>query len=555
MQELSLNTLNSNQRAAQAAARVIVFRADASLEIGTGHVMRCLTLADALIAQGVECHFICREHQGHLIDAIKARGVTVHRLPMGKPESGVMEEPQAETPPHAHWLGASWQQDATACRKLLEALNPAWLVMDHYALDARWQEAVMPAGRAKLLVIDDLADRPHRADLLLDQNLGRKAEDYAPLVPSQCRMLVGPHFALLRPEFAELRAWSLARRRDAPFKRLLISLGGVDKDNATGQLLKALSTCELPSGTHISVVMGATAPWQDTVKQQAAGMPWPTDVVVNVSDMARRMAEADVAIGAAGSTSWERCCLGLPTLMLVLAENQQPIAEALEKAGVAICLGGPNQLSGLAHQLDALQQPAALKAMSSAAAKVTAGEGVASVCNAMFPQEATLRPLQETDLAMVRRWRNHPDVRSYMYTQHEISAAEHSAWFKRSQTNPLRHLLVAEQEGQPFGFVNIELANADAKRAEWGFYLAPEALQGSGQALGLAALSYAFGTLALHKLCGEALASNQRSRRFHERLGFTQEAYWRDHHFDGHTYHDVIGYGLLRSEWQARQGA
>ncbi|WFE72442.1 UDP-4-amino-4,6-dideoxy-N-acetyl-beta-L-altrosamine N-acetyltransferase [Halomonas sp. M1] len=167
----------------------------------------------------------------------------------------------------------------------------------------------------------------------------------------------------------------------------------------------------------------------------------------------------------------------------------------------------------------------------------------------------TLRPVIESDLAIVRFWRNHPDVRSYMYTQHEISEAEHSAWFKRSQVNLFRHLLLAERDGQPFGFVNIEQVDVDAKRAEWGFYLAPESPKGSGQALGLAALTYAFGTLAQHKLCGEALASNQRSRRFHERLGFTAEAHLRDHHFDGHTYHDVIGYGLLRSEWQAHQGA
>lgn len=167
----------------------------------------------------------------------------------------------------------------------------------------------------------------------------------------------------------------------------------------------------------------------------------------------------------------------------------------------------------------------------------------------------TLKPLIEEDLAIVRCWRNHPEVRNYMYTQHEISESEHYAWFKRSQLNELRHLLLAERDGEPFGFINIEQVDDNAKRAEWGFYLAPECPRGSGQALGLAALSYAFCTLALHKLCGEALANNQRSRRFHTRLGFTEEAHLRDHHFDGQTYHDVIGYGLLRSEWQTHPGA
>ncbi|MEP4558973.1 UDP-4-amino-4,6-dideoxy-N-acetyl-beta-L-altrosamine N-acetyltransferase [Cobetia amphilecti] len=173
----------------------------------------------------------------------------------------------------------------------------------------------------------------------------------------------------------------------------------------------------------------------------------------------------------------------------------------------------------------------------------------------MTPASTILRPLEEADLAQVRQWRNHPEVRRFMYTQHEIVEAEHRAWFHRSQQEPDRHLLLAETEGRPFGFVNIQLEDVEAQRAIWGFYLAPQAPRGSGQALGRAALAHAFGELGLYKLCGEALAGNVRSLKFHERLGFIREAHLRDHHFDGHIYHDVIGFGLLRSEWQALQGA
>lgn len=379
----------------------VVFRADTSLEIGTGHVMRCLTLAEALKARGAECHFLCREHPGHLCDAIEARGFLVIRLPMVATESVGAPEHDASELAHAPWLGASWQQDAAACRPLLKQLSPDWLVVDHYALDARWEAAVLsddrthpdhhPVTRPKtrLLVIDDLADRPHRADLLLDQNLGRKAHDYDSLVPAHCRVLAGPRHALLRPEFAALREFSLARRRHGSLKRLLITLGGVDKDNATGRVLEALKACDLPEDLEITVVMGATAPWQDAVRTQAAELPWPTEVVVNVSDMGRRMAEADLAIGAAGSTSWERCCLGLPTLMLVLAENQRPIAQALAKAGAAICLGSPAELDGLLRHLAALQAPGALQTMSNASARVTAGEGVMTLCLSMTQERAS----------------------------------------------------------------------------------------------------------------------------------------------------------------------
>ncbi|MCL7939450.1 UDP-2,4-diacetamido-2,4,6-trideoxy-beta-L-altropyranose hydrolase [Halomonas sp. ATCH28] len=375
----------ANSQGQGSRAPRVVFRADASLQIGSGHVMRCLTLAEALREQGAECHFLCREHTGHALDLLQARGFAIHRLPTGHPETPAAAE-SPSTPQqlaHADWLGTTWEADAAQCAEILEGLAPDWLVVDHYALDARWEARVTPAD-GRLLVIDDLADREHRADLLLDQNLGRQAEDYAGLVPGHCRCLVGPRYALLRPEFAPLRETSLARRRSPRLRELLITLGGVDKDNATTDVLSALSDCPLPDDCHITVVMGASAPWRESVQAKAATLPWPTEVVVNVADMAERMAEADLAIGAAGSTSWERCCLGLPTLMVVLAENQQPIAEALDAAGVAVSLGPPVQLGSLAARWPALIRPQALARMSEAAASLTAGDGTAIVCHAMW---------------------------------------------------------------------------------------------------------------------------------------------------------------------------
>ena len=323
----------------------IAFRTDASLQMGSGHVMRCLTLADALKAQGADCHFISREHPGHLLEVIRQRGYKANCLVAQVQQAqaaikNIVNEapgPQQE-PAHTAWLGSTWQADAQETAAILATLQPDWLVVDHYALDQRWEEALAPYYR-KLLVIDDLADRPHRCDLLLDQNLGRQPQDYAGLVPAHCQLLIGPHFALLRPEFAALRPYSLQRRQAQPaLRQLLITMGGVDQPNATGQGLQALKTCALPADCRITVVMGPTAPWLQNVRELAAQMPWPTEVVVNVNDMAQRMAGSDLAIGAAGSTSWERCCLGLPTLMVVLADNQRGIASALDKTGAATAL-------------------------------------------------------------------------------------------------------------------------------------------------------------------------------------------------------------------------
>lgn len=539
----------------------VAFRADASLEIGSGHVMRCLTLADALQAQGAACHFLCREHFGHLCELIEARGFSVHRLPLEESASETHTEgnPEPELA-HAHWLGASWEQDAAICRPILAGLAPAWLMVDHYALDHRWETAALdglPGSRPRLLVIDDLADRRHIADLLLDQNLGRKAEDYHGLVPDTCRVLAGPRYALLRPEFREWRESSLTRRTRHPrLQRLLINLGGVDKDNVTGQVMDALIDCDLSEDLQISVVMGATAPWLEDVKARAAALPWPTEVVVNVNDMARRMVEADLAIGAAGSTSWERCCLGLPTLMVVLADNQRAIANALAEKGAAVPLDLADLEASLASQLITLSAPSMLTTISQRAADMVDGQGSVHVLAALQRIGLhRLRPMQEQDLERVLAWRNHPEVRRHMYTQRLITLEEHRDWFERESQASQRHLLIYERDGESLGFVNLNVVDTTAGCGEWGFYLAPDAPRGSGQGLGQSTLTYAFMTLRLYKLCGEVLADNTRSQRFHERLGFRREATLRDHFHDGNTYHDAITFGLLAEEWRDSQGA
>jgi UDP-2,4-diacetamido-2,4,6-trideoxy-beta-L-altropyranose hydrolase len=361
----------------------VAIRTDASLQIGSGHVMRCLTLADALKARGAECHFISRKHPGHLLEIIRQRGHAVTALPAGKPASARADD-SVQQPAHAAWLGCDWSTDARRTCAILARLQPDWLVVDHYALDQRWEEAVALHFR-KLLVIDDLADRPHRCDLLLDQNLGRQPEHYAQWVPANCQVLTDPQYALLRPEFATLRPYSLQRRQAQPaLRQLLITMGGVDQPNATWQVLQTLKTCALPADCRITVVMGLTAPWLQSVRELAAQMPWSTEVVVNVTDMAQRMADSDLAIGAAGSTSWERCCLGLPTLMVVLAENQQPGAKALEAAHAARLIGA---VSDIVTQLPLaaceLIDSACQMRMSLAASAITDGQGVDRILKAI----------------------------------------------------------------------------------------------------------------------------------------------------------------------------
>lgn len=289
--------------------------------------MRCLTLADELRVRGAECHFICRDHSGNLIGLIRGRGFVVVEIPTGSAEF----RPEVALPNvHAHWLGCEWQIDAKQTLDVVQTIRPDWLVIDHYAIDGQWEEILRPQVR-RMLVIDDLADRTHLCDLLLDQNLGRDPSDYAAKVPSQCVVLAGPRYALLRREFQAHRAASLGRRKNPKLRQLLITMGGVDSPNATGKVLEALKRCALPEGGRILVVMGPHAPWLAQVKEVATTMPWLTEVRVGVENMALLMAESDMAIGAAGATVWELCCLGVPSLMAVLAENQRAAAAALVK--------------------------------------------------------------------------------------------------------------------------------------------------------------------------------------------------------------------------------
>lgn len=353
----------------------IIIRSDAALHIGTGHVMRCLTLANALKQKGATINFICREHEGHLASVIREQGHQCYLLP--RPSQPVSKHPDLHLePPHAQWLGEAWQNDVQQTKAVLANQYFDWLIVDHYALDARWEMAMRDITDG-IMVIDDLADRKHDCDLLLDQTLGRKENDYEAKVPENCTILTGSLYALLRPEFSQWREYSLARREQPVFKSLLVNLGGIDNTNITGKVLDVLARCTLPDDLKITIVMGLTAPYLTQVQEQAKQMPVTTDVMVNVSNMAEIMAKSDLAIGAAGSTSWERCCLGLPSLMLILADNQKNTANALEKAGAIMTIKIITEIIEIMQRI--IASPDILQKMSEAARDVVNGNGVAAV--------------------------------------------------------------------------------------------------------------------------------------------------------------------------------
>jgi UDP-2,4-diacetamido-2,4,6-trideoxy-beta-L-altropyranose hydrolase len=284
-----------------------------------------------------------------------------------------------EKPANQYWLGCEWEVDARQSCDALQAFRADWLVVDHYALDVRWEKIVQTVC-GKIFVIDDLANRSHCGELLLDQNLSRSRADYEGLIPSECAVLVGPAFALLRGEFAETRQVSLARRTEGLIGNVLVTMGGADPSNATASVLLTLGRSNLSHQCVVTVVLGSQNPWFAQVVDLSATLPFQCKVLQNRSDMAYLMASADLAIGAAGATSWERCCLGVPTILVTLAANQIPSAVALQAASAALYIGGqeciPAKLPGA---IDSLSDARALKAMSRAASTVCDGLGLQRV--------------------------------------------------------------------------------------------------------------------------------------------------------------------------------
>lgn len=321
----------------------VVFRADASVQIGTGHIMRCLTLADELTRQGHECWFICREHKGHLGDLVSAKGYKLTLLPLENASESDL--PETEPTTYADWLGASWQQDAEQTLKALAETDADWLVVDHYALDAEWERKVAKSV-GRIMVIDDLANRPHECAVLLDQNVldHSLTERYQHLVSVGCNLLLGPKYALLRPEYAALA--KALPERDGGISRILIFVGGSDPYHLTERYLQALTA---PKFEHlfVDVVIGKNHPSPATVENLVEARS-RTRLYSALPSLAALMVRADLMLGAGGATNWERMCLGLNSVVTSVAKNQDNINQTLARKGLIEFLGAADKLADTA---------------------------------------------------------------------------------------------------------------------------------------------------------------------------------------------------------------
>jgi UDP-2,4-diacetamido-2,4,6-trideoxy-beta-L-altropyranose hydrolase len=351
--------------------RRIAIRVDSSLSMGSGHVMRCMALASELKDRGGEVVFLCRELRGNMIPYIRELGHKV--IVLNKTENG---RPFDQAEEHDEWLSVNWASDARACLKHVREFGVDTVIVDSYSLNISW-EAEMSEYVENIVSIDDLC-RDHHCEMLIDQSLLRTSREYRDRIPHSSLALCGSHFAILRREFQENRKMALEKRKTTDSVRtIMISLGGADERNDTLKVLKHLyDSTVMKSVEKVLVILGAQCRNQTVIENYLNSYSFSFELHVASREMAKLMCQTDLAIGAPGVTSIERCCLGLPSLLYCVADNQKNNADALVRSGAGI-LCSLDSLVDLERGVCEVSGNYAV--YSSAAASLCRGDGAARV--------------------------------------------------------------------------------------------------------------------------------------------------------------------------------
>ena len=466
--------------------RHAIFRTDASVAIGGGHVRRCLVLADALAEAGWSVGFVCSAAANAVVPALARRGFAV-------------TEP------------AAFANAPTRCDLL---------VVDDYRLDAAFERAARGWAR-RILVIDDLANRPHDCDVLLDQSPGRVPDAYAGRVPKACALLLGPSYALLDARF---RAARRQRKAIGKVERIFVNFGTTDTANATGLALDAIGAAQL--GAAIDIVIGSAAPHLPALREQVAALGAGAALHVDVDEVAALMRRADLALGAGGVGALERCALGLPSAILTVADNQHDNARALAASGAAVYWGeiGDRTADEIAAALKRLTADRAQRAaMSDAASALVDGLGAARVrmsCDAPLHAKdgsvVALRQATFADSAAMFAWQSAPGARRYARNPTAPKPGEHEGWLKAKLADPDCIFNIVLCGDAPAGILRLDrLPEHDA--SEVSILIAAER-QGLG--VGAAALALGKRLLPNERIIAAIQAENRASIRLFEAAGY-----------------------------------
>jgi UDP-2,4-diacetamido-2,4,6-trideoxy-beta-L-altropyranose hydrolase len=493
----------------------VAIRTDASIKIGTGHFMRCLTLAEEVVSRGARVRFISRDMPHHLQTLLSEKNVEYVGLP--ESASGLSRNDLA----HSAWLGTSQETDAEQTKAVLSGTRWDYLIVDHYALDHRW-ESMLRDTTEKLVVIDDLADRRHDCDILLDQNLYEDMHHrYDNLLPSHCAQLTGPRYALLRPEFRELR--DQVASVNERVKKVLIFFGGMDAANHTSKAIQAVAEAGIEQ-VEVNVVIGATHPELEAIKALCDSHGFACHI--QTKRIASLMAEADISIGAGGTAIWERCAMGLPTIVICTADNQRA---QIGCAGARTLVYLPQfseetWSSDIATHLRALANNVVLRRTLSANGMLAVdGQGVRRVADKLDNGQLKMRLAVLTDSEDLYQWRNSPSIRAVSRQSAPIARERHQAWLESVLADKSKVLLIAMQESVPVGVVRFDIED---EVAEISIYNVPE----SGNAgKGHLVLNSAENWMKTHRpqvrrLRAQVLGDNQPSHRLFISAGYELES-------------------------------
>jgi len=465
----------------------IAFRADASLAIGKGHIKRCLTLAEMFVAsekvRGVEVKitFFTTPHSGHITNEIVSAGFEVCYLPSPKAHIDI-ENTQT-------WLGHSQHEDAINCiNKIISSKQRFdWLIVDHYTLNYEWHQQLRPFTQ-NLMVIDDLANRIHDCDLLLDQTLARHASDYKPHTPKYCQLLLGEKYTLLRNEFPLHRVQAQEKRAsitDLNQCHILVSIGGFDADNVSDKVVNALIILkQTKPNITASIVLSSQSPHLASIQDKIGAYQWIL-LEIDCQNMAEIMINADIGIGASGSTAWERACLGLPTISIEIADNQKFVSAALEKQGAIINLGNHKKLSEkkIVSALDEIINNKNLTLYHNMVKQCFTccdGLGADRVYQAMSACTFSVRAASETDRDIIFSWQSNSQIRKYFRHPQPVEYAKHIQWYDMAIKSNQYHLFIIQHAKLPVGMVRLD--ESDENTLEISILIDP-LMQGKGYAI------------------------------------------------------------------------
>lgn len=349
----------------------IAFRVDSGRDIGAGHLSRCITLANALKSEfNAHCIFIMRGHEGNHLSLLQLNGFDYELLPLNF-------IPDYFSGNYQEWVGDRWEHDAELTEKSIYSLigsTADLLIVDHYGLDKKWEEHFIAKGLF-VGVIDDLVNRQHSGSFLIDQTCGRKENEYRELVPSSMQLFTGENYCLLRPEFLLNREASLvARRKHTVPQTIMVNFGSTDPHNHTSRALIGLLQFALNYNAKVLVVVGSSCPHISTISDVVNNAPYECELLIDVQEMAKLMVNIDLAIGAAGATTWERCILGIPTLLLKTAENQTDVIQRVIDMGAAKAYFGEPDSEDISKEL--YKMVLEYQEISKAASKLVNGNGM-----------------------------------------------------------------------------------------------------------------------------------------------------------------------------------